>query len=294
MKTSIATVFCALALSSGAVEIDGVAAQVGPVSILKSDVEREMRRRGCDDPSRFDETRNRLVERELILRAAASSKMTMQDWVVEDRVRSIVEEAFGGDRNKLVEALAKEKIPYSDWKKRIKEDLVVNAMRWQVVDKNVRASPAAMAKEYGEHPEDYRKRSKVTVSVILLKPEDAAKKAEVDEALKTLSFAEAAKKYSADGKASEGGQWKDIVPEEVFKPEICAEIAKTPEGVISHWVEIDGWNFLLRKDSAGDAAPRTFAEAYSDIEAKIKAAESKRLYEAWIERLKAETHVHIY
>ena len=294
MKTYIATVFCALALSAGAVEIDGVAAQVGTVSILKSDVEQEMRRRGWEGAERYEEARNRLIERELVLRAASASKMTMQEWVVEDRIRTIVEEAFGGDRNRLVETLAKEKIPYSDWKKRIKDDLVVNAMRWQVVDKNVRASPAAMAKEYREHKDDYRKRGRITVSVILLRPEDSVKKQEVDEALKTQSFAEVAKKYSADGKASEGGEWKDIVPEEVFKPEICAEIAKTPEGIISHWVEIDGWNFLLRKDSAGDAAPRTFAEAYSDIEAKIKAAESKRLYEAWIERLKSETHVHIY
>ena len=79
-------------------EVDGIAARVGSSVILKSDVLTEMRRVGASS-DRYDEIREEMVERELILRAAIESKLQMQEWVVENRLREIVDRAFGGDRN---------------------------------------------------------------------------------------------------------------------------------------------------------------------------------------------------
>jgi len=295
MRT-LATV-CALALAAApavAAEVDGVAAKVGTATILKSDVVAEMRRRGIQDEARYEEVRNRLIERELILKDSVKSKLTMQDWVVEDRVRQFVDDVFGGDYNKLKESLGRERLTFSDWRRRIKEDLIVNAMRWNTVDKNVRATPAAMRAEYDAHPEKYRADARATVSVILLKPEDRDKRAEVDGAVKEKGFADAARMYSADGHAKDGGVWKDVRPEDVFKPEICAEIAKTPQGSMTGWIDLNGWSFLLRKDSESGERVRTLSEAYEDVEASVREAEAKRLYEAWMERLKADTYIHVY
>ena len=278
-------------------EVDGVAAVVGTATILKSDVKDEMARRGVPESeaaSRYAEFRTQLVERELALRAAKASKLTLQEWVVDERVQSIIDDVFDGDRNKLVESLSQQKIPYGDWRRRIREDLVVGAMRWNVVDKNVRATPAAMRREYEEHPERYQSDKKVTVAVILLKPEDADKRDEVMKALKKSGFHDVAKKYSADSKAKDGGVWKDVKPSEAFRPEICAEIDRTPVGTISKWVPLDGWYFLLKKESESDSAPRSFKDAYDDIAANVKAAEAKRLYTEWMDRLKAETYIKIY
>ena len=102
-----------LPLSLSAVEVDGVVATVGTESILKSDVIGEMRRAGADD-SQFVEGRNRLIERKLILKAAREQKMTMQDWVVENRIREIIDSAFGGDMNKLKAVLAAQKVQMSE------------------------------------------------------------------------------------------------------------------------------------------------------------------------------------
>ena len=273
-----------------AVEIDGVAATVGGETILKSEVRSEMRRSGLS-PDRFNETLNALVERKLVIRAASQAKMTIQDWVVDNRVREIVESAFGGDRNRLSAALAKEKIPYAEWRDRVKDDLVAAAMRWNIVEKNVSASPGEMREEYEKHPEKYSKGGKTTVAVILLKPEDAAKRAEIDEALKTTDFGEIAKKYSADSKAKDGGVWKDIDPKEVFQEKIADEIAKMPVNTLSNWLDVDGWSFLLKKTAESETRPMPFAEAYDKIEAEVKKANAKKLYDAWIERLKSETYI---
>jgi len=291
MKRLIALALAPLAAYS--IEVDGVAARVGTDAILRSDVLMEMQRARADE-SRYAEIRNEMIDRKLILKAAGESKMTMQEWVVESRVREIIDKAFGGDRNKLLDTLARQKVSYPEWYARMKEDMIVSAMRWQVIDKNVTASPAEMRRRYDDNPGAYSTDHRVTVSVILLKPEDSSKRDAISSALKDKPFAEIAKAHSADARAADGGVWKDVVPEDTFKPEVCEEIAKMPKGTISHWIEIDGWSFLLRKDDENDGRKLSFEEAYDRIEADVKEEKAKAAYIAWMKRLRSETYVKVY
>ena len=266
-----------------AIEVDGVVARVGEESVLRSEVLAEMQRAGARDGADYAKFLENMIDRKLILRAARESKMTMQDWIVENRVREIVNRAFGGDRNKLIETLSNQRISYPEWLAKTKEDMIVSAMRWNVVDKNASASPEAMRKEYDTHRDRYRQDHKVSVSVVLLKPEEMAKREEISAALKTNTFEQVgARAYT------------DVVPEEVFKPEVVEEIAKMPKGTVSHWIEIDGWSFLLRKDGEAEGRERSFEDAYDEIEANVKEEEAKRLYMAWIKRLRAETYVKVF
>ena len=268
---------------SFAIEVDGVAATVGTETILRSDVLNELARMGAPDGQEYSRVLNEMIDRKLILKAARESKMTMQEWVVENRVREIVNKSFGGDRNKLIEALGKQKMSYPEWYAKTKDDLVIGAMRWQVVDKNVTASPAAMRKEYAEHKERYVTDHKVSVSVILLKPEESAKRDEISKSLKDKTFEELG-----------GKKYENVKPEEMFKPEVCAEIEKMPTGTLSHWLDIDGWSFLLRKDAESTGKSLAFDEAYDEIEAAVKEQEAKRLYSEWLERLRAETYIKVF
>ena len=283
MKHIFVIAALAAALSAAAVEVDGVAARVGTETILRSDVADEMRRMGLQEPSRFDEIRNEIIDRKLILKAAADAKMTLQDWVVENRMREIIAKAFGGDRNKLIETLGRQRMSYPEWQARMKEDMIVSAMRWNVVNKNVTASPAAMRAEFEAHPERYSKPATVSVSVIMLKPEEKDRRREISGKLKDVDFAElGAKRY------------ENVKPEDVFAPDLCKEIASLPKGAIGRWIEIDGWSFLVRKDDEEPGAAQTFDEAYDEIAENVKEAAAKKAYLAWIERLRAETYVKVF
>ena len=271
------------ALPAQAVEVDGVAAMVGTETILKSDVLNELARIGAPDGQAYADVLQEMIDRKLMLKAAHESKMTMQEWIVENRVREIVNKSFGGDRNKLVEALGKQKMSYPEWYAKTKDDLIVGAMRWQVVEKNVTASPAAMRKEYETHKSRYVKDHLVSVSVILLKPEEQAKREEISKAVREKTFEDLG-----------GKKYENVKPEDLFKPEICAEIEKMPKGTISHWIEIDGWSFLLRKDAETVGKRLSFDEAYDAIEASVKEQESMRLFSEWMERLRAETYIKVF
>ncbi len=272
MKTCLATAAAVLVCAAAAVEVDGVAATVGERSILRSEVVEEMRRAGVGD-DRFNEIRNGLIERRLIVKAAADAKMTMQEWLVDNRIREIVDSAFGGDRNKLVAALARQKLPYPEWRNRIKDDMVVGAMRWNVVEKNVSASPAEMQAEYKAHPERYRRERKVSVSVLMVEPGDA-------------------KPGAFDG--AHAKKYESVDPKEAFQPEIQSVIAKLAKGEVSGWVELDGWNFMIRKDDETSSGPLAFAEAYDEIEANVRSENARKLYREWMDRLKAETYIKVY
>ena len=269
--------------AAAAVEVDGIAARVGEDAILRSDVVAEMMRAGERDGAQFANYLNDMIDRRLIIRAAAGAKMTMQEWVVENRVREIVNRAFGGDRNRLLETLARQKQSYPEWYARTKEDMIVGAMRWNVINKNITASPAEMRAEYAAHPERYVAEHRVTVSVILLKPEERVRRDAITAALKEKSFAELG-----------GKRYADVKPEDVFKPEVCAEIAAMPKGTISKWIEIDGWSFLLRKEDEREGRRLSFEEAFDDVEANVKEEKSKAAYLAWIARLREETYVKVY
>ena len=266
-----------------ALEVDGIAARVGTDTILRSDVYAELQRRGYADGADYIKVRNEMIERKLIAKAAAEAKMQMQDWVVENRVREIINRAFGGDRNKLIEMLGKQKISYPEWLARLKEDMVVSAMRWNMVDKYVSVSPSMMREEFKKHPERYESDRKVSVSVIMLKPEEKLRREEISKALGEKDFeALGAKKY------------ENVKPGDLFKPEICEEIEKMPRGTISRWIELDGWSFLLRKDDDVAGRKMTFAEACDLIEENVRKEESKKAYDAWVERLRAATYVKVY
>ncbi len=257
---ALAAAVCAAQL--GAAEVDGLAATVGAETILRSDVRNELRRAGLGE-DQFDAMRNNLIDRRLIVRAASAQKMTMQEWVIENRIREIVENAFGGDRNKLIATLALQKIPYSDWRQRIKDDMIISAMRWNIVDKYVTATPAEMKAEFAAHPERYRTASKVSVSV------------------------------ETEGEAAPR-EYLDIRPEDMFLPEICTAIAALPVGASSEWIELGGRRFRFMKTAETASTARTFAEAYDDIEANVRREKSQAAYAAWVERLRADSYIRIY
>ena len=279
--------------TASAVEVDGIAAQVGSQTILRSEVYEEMRRQQVDQFA-YARVRDEMIDRKLILKAAQEAKMTMQEWVVENRIREIVQRSFGGDRNKLMDMLARQRISYPEWRQRMKDDMIVGGMRWQTIDRNVSATPGDMRAEYEAHPERYGEGGKVTVSVILLKPDQSAKRDEVSAAIRTNDFAEVAKRFSADSHASDGGLWKDVDPSECFRPEVCEEIAKMPKGTMSRWLDIDGWSFLLRKDAETESKKLSFAEAYAKIEANVREEKAKKLYLDWVGRLRAASYIKIY
>ncbi|MBQ6338067.1 MAG: SurA N-terminal domain-containing protein [Kiritimatiellae bacterium] len=315
MKTAFLFVSAALVGTLGAATLDGLAAKVNDVVItvgdVMADIQRNPRLRGhfaaskaTDAATLYSETLEMLIDRKLILQAAAEKKMEMQEWVVDNRIREIVKDGFDGDMNKLTATLAQSKVALTDWRNAIRDDMIIQAMRYQLIEKNLQATPLAMRKEYKEHRARYMTEAKTTVSVILLRPprdgdkETPSVTTRGEEIIARLEkgedFADLARRYSSDSHAKDGGQWKDVKPEEAFRPEIAAAIAKLKVGEFSTLVNLDGWGFIVRKDEETVGKQLSFAEAYDAIARNVKNDAAKAEYDAWMKRLRAQAFVKKY
>ena len=311
------SLFAAIAVSAvaGAAMLDGIAARIDSRVITVGDVMSELRRHPeirervvssaneSEMQALYRAALDTLIERRLILKAAEAKKMEIPEWVIDNQIREIVHDMFGDDMNRLEEELSRSKIPMTEYRNTIKEDITVRGMRQQMIEQYVTASPSAMRKEYRDHPERYRQESKVSVRVILLKPPTPGdgqasintRSAQIDEELaKGESFSDLAIKYSADSHAKDGGLWKDVNPEESFRPEIASAIAKLEVGKVSKMIDLDGWGFIVKKESETGAKTMSFEEAYEKISWTVRNAAAKKAYDEWIARLKDDAFIKIY
>lgn len=314
MKKLIFLFALAVSFVSTAAKLDGIAACVDSAVITIGDVMAEIRRNpdiarritsGDDSELKalYNAALDNLIERRLILKAAADKSVEIPEWVIDNQLREIVHNSFGGDMNRLQEEMAKSKMPMSEYRNTVKEDILVRGMRQQMIEQFVTASPAMMKKEYAEHPERYRQEAKVTVRVILLKP---GKEGDGVPSLSTRweqigeelamgrTFSDLAIKYSADSHAKDGGLWKDVNPAEAFRPEIAEVISGLDTGRVSRMIDLDGWGFIVKKESETKAKQMSFAEAYDDIAANVKEAVAKKAYDEWIVRLKENAFIKKY
>ena len=311
MKTALLSLALAACACAHGVVLDGLAAKVNDAVITVSDVGDaigDLKRNGVvqgeDFKTVYSNTVEFLVERRLILQLAAEKKVTFPEWVVDGRIRDIVKDKFDGDMNKLNAMLTQIKTPLTEWRNMIRDDMIVTSMRQQFVEKYVTATPADMAREYQENRHLYCKEAKTSVSVILLKPADPDDKKSPsvstrgEEILARIEkgedFADLARKFSADSHAKDGGTWKDVNPEEAFRPEIAKTIAALKVGEVSKLVDLGGWGFIVRKDAETGTKELSFAEAYDDIERNVKKRLGKEAYRDWIQRLRAAAFIKIY
>lgn len=314
MRRLVLVAVLASIATAGAARLDGIAARVDSHVITIGDVMAEIRRNpdaggriasggDAELSSLYSAALDMLIERRLILKAAAEKKMEIPEWVVDNHIREIVHNSFGGDMNRLEEELARSKIPMSEYRATVIEDITVRGMRQQMIEQYVSDSPAAMRKEFESHPERYRHDDMVSVRVILLRPGDAEKGIpsinsrwmQIGEELASgASFADMAIRYSADSHAKDGGLWKDVNPSDAFRPEIAKAIAELDVGKVSQLVDLDGWGFIVKKESETKARQMSFEEAYDRISWNVRNAAAKKAYDEWIARLKENAFIKTY
>ncbi len=297
---------------SQAVLLDGVAAYVNSEMITIADVMNEVRSGPWlegEPESRerrlremYKATLDALIDRKLILGAAVKSKVQLQPWAVENRIREIVANNFGGDIAKLHDLLAERKISIDEWKKGLEEDMMITAMRYQQIERHISPTPREVRAEYDANRGRYQTEKAVSVSMIILDPpvadegeSVAARASKIATALKEgTPFADLAKQYSSDTKAAQGGSWGKVNPEDVFRAEIVEALGVLTPGETSPLIELAGYGYIVRKDEQQDSRLLSFEEAIPYVESHLRMQQGEKLYREWTERLRRESYIKVF
>jgi len=292
--------------------LDGVAAYVNGDTITIAEVMSEVRRSPWAESAPelrekrlrelYKATLDALIDRKLILAAAKKSKMELQPWAVDNRIREIVANNFDGDQTKLHNLLADRKIALEEWRKNIEEDLLITSMRYQQVEKRVAPTPKEVRAEYEANKGRYQTENAVDVSMIVLDPPDKpgdetveARAEKIRAAMKSgTTFDLLARTYSKDAKAADGGAWGKVNPDDVFRKEIVDALAKLGPGETSPVLILDGYGYIVRKNEQQDSRTLTFEEAAPYVESRLKVRQAEKYYKEWVDRLRSEAYIKIF
>ncbi len=289
--------------------IDGVAAYVNEHVITIAEVMSEVRGGALADlpdaereaqlHTLYKATLDAMINRRLIIDAAKTAGASIAQWAVDQRVQEVVNRQFGGDRAKLTAALASQRTTPEEWRKIIEEDLTVQLMRYNTVEKHVAVPGQAVRSFYTANTQLFAKATGVGVSVIVVAAGDGASAADRGaQALKELEagkpFADVAKAYSADGKARQGGDWGLIDPAETFRPELVDALAKLKTGEHSPLLLLEDHGYIVRKNSEAASEPLSLEQAWPQVETRLKMIEAEKKYVDWINRLRRKAYIKVF
>ncbi len=298
------------------IPVEGCAAQVNDriVTVIEvmtamQPVERQLRAttQGTELDRKLEEAYEKalqaLIERELILDAFHQQKeMNLPDKIVQSRTEEIVRTKFGNNRAAFRKALDKEGLTLEEWQANLKKSMIVAFLRDRAVDSKVSVSPQDVRAAYKKAGNTFRTPEQVHLRMIMInggktEEEITIKRKQAENVRKRLlegeSFENLAKQVSQSARAKDGGDWGWIEPAS-RRPELAAAIRTLKPGDISDVIPAGGDLYILKVEGHRDATVIPFEKVHDTLHTELEKQETKRIYDAWMERLKQKAFIKKY
>jgi parvulin-like peptidyl-prolyl isomerase len=287
-------------------QVDGVTAWVNGSPITVMDVIREaqpqiaalLREQGLTRAeinekrtAVFRQVRANMIEAELIFawyeKEKQSTRVAITDQMVEGRINDIVQEEFGGSRERLMKALAEDRQTYEEWRGKMTRRIIVQGMRAREIMGKIQITPQAVRAEYERRKADFEHPGEVLLRRIVLTgpAAEARSRALLDRLSQNEDFAALAK--SPEGGADpKGGLWGWRLESELSEP-LREKLAIMRLGGVCR-IDLGGDWYLVKLEGR-DSVP--FEDASSEIEDLLRRREAQRLTELWLVALQRDFHV---
>lgn len=298
------------------IPVEGCAAQINDrmVTVMEvmtamQPVERQLREttQGAELDRKLEEAYEKalqsLIERELILDAFRQQKeMNLPDKIVESRTEEIVRTKFGNNRAAFRKALDAEGLTLEEWQANLKKSMIVGFLREREVDSKVSVSPQDVRAAYEKAGDTFRTPEQVHLRMIMINggktdEEVAVKRKQAEDVRKRLlggeSFEDLARQVSEGARAQDGGDWGWVDPAS-RRPELAAAIRALKAGDISDVIPAGGDLYILKVEGQRGATIIPFEKVHDTLRTELEKQEAKRLYDAWMERLKQKAFIKKY
>ena len=312
-----AALLMAQGVLAGTITLDGVAAYVNDAVITVSEVKEaisplipQLRQvyDGADLDEKvkevYGEALDDMINAKLIMKAYEADTKVNKDGVdkyVEKKVGDFIQDRFGGDRQEFLKALREEHMSMEEWRRRMRERIIVGMMKSREVEGKVVISPKDVIQVYTGNPAKYHRDEQVKLRVILIhgstnETDRAVREASAGDArAKAVAgndFADLARKLSEDGKADKGGDWGWMDMRDL-RPELAVAIKAMKTNSVSGVVSMDGDYYLLKLEDRHEAGPTPFEDVRSAIEKDLRRKEIRRLNLVWMEQLRKDAYIQI-
>lgn len=291
--------------------LDGVAAAVNGEVITFSQVrevvgarEKTLRDvyKGEELVQKIKETRlaalNDLIDRQLILQEFKKNNFTLPSFIVEDRIKSIVRQEFGGDRSAFIRTLEAQGYTLTRFKELEQSKIIVQAMRQRSIADNFMIPPSKVEQYYNDHKQEFTNEEQVQLRMIVLKKgEDAGRRKMAQEIRQKIvdgaQFDKIAQMYSEDSSAEAGGDW-GWVDRKTLNEELTNVAFNLKPGDLSEVIELSGNYYILTIDSKRGGGFKPLSEVRSQIQAKLTQAERQERERKWLASLRSKAYIKMF
>ncbi len=294
--------------------VDGIKAVVHDSIITYIDVEDatapiadELRRDYRSQPEVFnkkldaalDENLERLLQDQLILREFASAGYNLPESIIDEYVQTRVRDRFG-TRATLTKTLAAQGSTYEKYRRQIRDQFIIEQMRYANVSKETIVSPHKIEVYYLAHTNEFLLPEQVKLRMIYLpKAADDAGQARqlANEVLGKLkegaAFADMASLYSQSADRKQGGarDWEEISK---LNPELAEAAGKLSPGQVSEVIDAPKACYVIKLEDKQSAHIKPLGGVRDEIEKILTAEQRARLVQQWIERLRKKTFVRYF
>lgn len=270
---------------------------------------RLLQQRHRTDPEEFrkklaavlDENLDRLVEHQLVLRDFEQAGFSFPDSLVEEALQDEIRRRFNGDRATFIKTLQADGMTVEKYRQRLRDQLVVGALRSRNISRELVISPHKIEKYYLENRDKYRVEDQVKLRMIVINksagtdtPPARALAAEILAKLKEgAAFVEMASVYSQGSQRNQGGDW-GWVEKSVLKPELADVAFALKAGEFSDIIEQPEACYLMLAEDIRPAHVRPLSEIRDEIERTLLVQERDRLQKRYVEKLRSKTFVRYF
>jgi len=245
-----------------------------------------------------------LIDRQLIIDHFKKEGFKIPDYVLEDRVNTIVREEFGGNRSAFVRTLKAQGFSLARFREIERDKIIVQAMRQRAVRADFVISPDKIESYYRKNIAQYSSPDEIKLSMIILRPDPQssenpveAKRAMAAEIRAKLAegadFAGMAQMYSDDSTADFGGDW-GWIDRKTLTEEINKYAFALKPGELSQPIQVGDTFYIMRIDAKKPTVTKPLSEVRDEISKKLFEEERLRLQDQWIATLRDKAYVKIY
>lgn len=316
---SVALLIAGIALAQKAEVIDGIAALVNNDVVTISQVrelvgarERSLRQlySGNELRAKLEEVRlaaiKDLIDRQLILqefKKLQEKGASIPDYVIDDRVQTIIREEFGGDRSAFIRTLQAQGYTLTRFKEIEREKIIVQAMRQSKVNNDFVISPTQIQAYYNKNKMSYATPEQVKLRMIVIREENSSDVASTDkqgiakEIREKIAggaeFDRMAQMYSEDPNTQEvGGDW-GWIERGTLNDQLTSVAFSLRPGEVSPVVQISGTYYILMIEAKKNAAVKPISDVRDEIERNLIQQERMKAQERWLDTLRQKAYIKI-
>jgi len=247
----------------------------------------------------FNDGLEQLIERQLILHDFDVEGYKLPDSYVDELVQDRIRARYG-DRITLMKTLQAEGVTYEQFRKDVRDQYIISAMRAKNVSQEIVISPYKIENYYLAHQNDFKVGDQVKLRMIVLNKsssDDQSAHRMAEEILTQIkqgaSFAQMASVYSQGSQQSQGGDW-GWIDRSVLRKQLADVAFSLKPGQMSDIIDTPQACYLMLVEEKRPAHVRSLSEVRDDIEATLRAQEQSRLEKQWIGELKKKTFIRYF